>query len=413
MIRMISKKQKLFFLIVSFVLVFFLVFSFSQLSQKRKYQEMYKIDDTSKKIGTYKNKRFKNKDKIIVRHYPKTKYPVLNQMIEDTQNLNIDVKATEIKQDYEIRMLCERYIVVSLLNFEDGTEGLKNIINFDAQENEMMTPSTVFNEKALRYFKYFKLENDVMLLSKSQIQVGTHLITESELPKYIKNDYGDIKAGSPETLPSVYLEHNLDQNKKMIAITFDDGPHITNTPKILEISKEYDAHITFFMLGLNIERYPELVRLVLDEGHQVASHSYNHKDLTKITHDDVSFQINHTNELLNETTGNSMEWMIRPPYGSYNNDLLTQFPYVYVNWSLDTKDWLYKDKQTVCNSIVDSAFDGAIVLLHDIYETSVEGFECGIKRLSADGYQFATVADMFKSKNIELENGKIYRSAKK
>lgn len=404
-------KQQLLLLFASFSLLFLLVFSISQLSQKQKFNQLYEIDNTNKQIGKYKNQIIKNEENVIVRHYPNTEYKLLNQIIKETQDNNINLDAKEIKQDYEINKLFDRYIIVTLMDYEDEVNTIKKNINFDIKENELVSPSNLFNDKALRYIKYKGLSEDEISLLESEIQIGSHLITENELPKYIKNDYGEIKVGKSETLPSVYLGHTINPDTKMIAITFDDGPHQTNTERIIEISKKYDAHITFFMLGLNIERYPELVKLALDEGHQIASHSYNHKNFTEISHDAVEFQINHTNNLLNEVTGNDVQWMIRPPYGAYNKDILTNFPLIYVNWTVDTKDWLYKDTQTVCNSIVDSAFDGAIVLLHDIYETSVEGFECGIEKLSAQGYQFVTIQDMFKAKNIPLEKGKLYRSA--
>ena len=199
----------------------------------------------------------------------------------------------------------------------------------------------------------------------------------------------------------------------MVAITFDDGPHQANTQRIMNISNQYDAHVTFFVLGLNINRYPEIIKMILDEGHQLASHSYNHKNLSEVSHEEVSYQITHTNTLLNETTGIEEKWMIRPPYGAYNKNVLNNFPYVYVNWTVDTQDWLHKDPQKICNAMVDAAFDGAIILLHDIYETSVDGFECGIKKLSEQGYQMVTVKDMFKAKGIELMPGQLYRGATK
>ena len=404
-------KQKTLLIIASFSLLFLLVFSISQFSKKQKFNQLYEIDNTNKQIGKYKNKIIKNQDNVIVRHYPKTDYEVLNQIIKENQDSNINNSAKETKQDYEINELFDRYIIVTLLDYEDGINTLKKIINFDIKDNQLVSPSNLFNDKALRYLMYNNLNEEEIVLLENEIQIGSHLITENEIPKYIKNDYGHVKVGSPETLPSVYLDHVINPDKKMIAITFDDGPHKTNTERIIEISKQYDAQITFFMLGLNIERYPELVKLTLDEGHQVASHSYNHKNFTEISHSGLEFQINNTNNLLNQVTGNDIQWMIRPPYGAYNKEILKSFPYIYINWTVDTNDWLHKDKQTICNSIVDSAFDGAIVLLHDIYDSSVDGFECGINRLSAEGYQFVTVQDMFKAKNVELKKGNLYRSA--
>ena len=408
-----TNTNKFLFFIAVVSLIILLVFSLTQLAHKNKYSKLYEVNHSNKKIGQYKNENIKIKDKVIIRHYPKTKHKLLNEIIEQTQKSNLNNQSMEIKQDYEIKLIYDRYIIINLFDLEDGVEKIQGFINYDTKKNELITFKNLFNEKAIRYLEYLKLKEEKMQLMENNILIDNFLIAESELQKYIKNDYGSIQAGSAQLLPSVYLEHDIDTNKKLIAITFDDGPHLINTEEIIKISKKYEAHVTFFVVGLNVADYPEIIKKSLDEGHQIASHSYSHKNLTTISDDEINFQLNHTNELLNEVTGNDIKWMIRPPYGAYNQNILNNFPYTYVNWTVDTNDWLHKDPQIICDAIVSSAFDGSIVLLHDIYESSVKGFECGIKRLSEEGYQFVTVQDMFKAKNIELEKGKLYRSATK
>lgn len=194
---------------------------------------------------------------------------------------------------------------------------------------------------------------------------------------------------------------------KLVALTFDDGPG-PYTDRLLDGLAERGVKVTFFMVGSNVANYPETVERVYNEGHQVANHSYSHPDLTGLSDSQVVSQISRTNDLLDLACGSGTDYLVRAPYGSTNGRVrsLVGAPLIY--WSVDPQDWKYRDATTVKNHIVNYATDGAIILLHDIHSTSVDGALAAIDVLQQQGYEFVTVRELFRRRGVELENGTTY-----
>lgn len=199
--------------------------------------------------------------------------------------------------------------------------------------------------------------------------------------------------------------------EKLVALTFDDGPG-PYTDRLLDGLKARGVAVTFFMVGTNVRNYPETVARVYREGHQVANHSYDHPDLTGLSDSGVQSQIQKTNELLDKACGRGATYLVRAPYGSTNARVrsLVGAPLVY--WSVDPQDWKYRNAETVKNHIVDDAFDGAIILVHDIHSTSVDGALAAIDILQNRGYEFVTVWELFRRRGQSMENGVQYYSCK-
>ncbi len=197
-------------------------------------------------------------------------------------------------------------------------------------------------------------------------------------------------------------------NDKVVALTFDDGPHGTLTPKLLDILKDNGVVATFFMLGENAEKYPDIVKRAYDEGNEIGTHSWNHKDLKKLSLDQImQDQYGKANDAIEAATG--LRALIdRPPYGSMTEDLAAQIGREQVMWSVDPNDWKTENRNpdTVYNNVVKgtsdggSVTDGAIVLSHDIHETTVQAYDRIIKALKEEGYQFVTVTQMMQIAEI-------------
>jgi len=197
-------------------------------------------------------------------------------------------------------------------------------------------------------------------------------------------------------------------NTKYIALTFDDGPVRTNTTKLLDGLKKQKAYVTFFMVGYNIPGNEDLLKRMKKEGHELGSHSYSHSKLTTLSNNEIVNQITQTNSLIRNAVG-SYATVFRPPYGSYNDMVLYVANAPIILWSVDTLDWKYKNKKYVKKQIVDNAYDGAIILLHDLHATSVDGAIAAIKTLKKQGYEFVTVSELFEIKGMDLTNGNVYR----
>jgi peptidoglycan/xylan/chitin deacetylase (PgdA/CDA1 family) len=195
-------------------------------------------------------------------------------------------------------------------------------------------------------------------------------------------------------------------NDKVIALTFDDGPHPENTPRLLDILKKNDVVATFFMVGTNAEEYPDIVKRVYDEGHEIGTHSWNHAKLTDLTLDEVMVdQYGRANDAIEAATG--LRALIdRPPYGAMTEDLAEQIGREQILWSVDPEDWKYKDADTVYDHVVNGSSnggyvkDGAIILSHDIHSTTIDAYERIIPALKAEGYKFVTVTQMMQIAEI-------------
>ena len=198
---------------------------------------------------------------------------------------------------------------------------------------------------------------------------------------------------------------------KLIAITFDDGPG-KYTAELLDALKKYNAKATFFLVGTCVERYPELVKREVEEGHQVANHSWDHTKLTTLSPDGIFSQLSKTENAIDKACGKDLgTLMVRPPYGSSNSAVQNSANAPLIFWSVDTLDWKYRNAETVKNNIVNNAKDGAIILLHDIHSTSVQGAIAAMEELTGQGYTFVTVSELFRRKGITMSNGTGYHSA--
>ena len=175
-----------------------------------------------------------------------------------------------------------------------------------------------------------------------------------------------------------------------IAITFDDGPGKGTTEKLLDGLKERGVKATFFLVGEKIEDNRELVARMYAEGHLIGNHTFTHVQLSKVDGKQALEEIVKTNTLIEEITGEPVRY-IRPPYGSYSNSLLMQINMTPVLWSVDPEDWNTDNTGQVVKSVVANVKCGDIILLHDIYDSSVAAALEIVDELKAKGFIFVTV----------------------
>ena len=197
---------------------------------------------------------------------------------------------------------------------------------------------------------------------------------------------------------------------KYIALTFDDGPTASNTPKLLDMLKKYGVRATFFVVGARIKGNEALLRRMVDEGHEIGSHTYGHKRLTSLTDEAIEKDLIRTINLVNAACGVTPS-MVRPPYGAKNARVLAcleQMGLACVMWNIDPEDWNASSARAVRDHVVARAENGCIVLMPDLRSTSVKAAELIIQALTAKGYAFVTVSELFSG---ELEAGVAYRHA--
>ncbi|MEU0031290.1 polysaccharide deacetylase family protein [Streptomyces sp. NPDC006335] len=180
---------------------------------------------------------------------------------------------------------------------------------------------------------------------------------------------------------------------KCVALTFDDGPSATYTANLLRYLAQNHARATFFTVGQNVVAHPALVRAEVRAGNEVGNHSYSHPDLTKLSSEQVAYQLNRTSAAIKAATGTAPA-LYRPPYGAINSTVRRATHLSPVLWTLDTEDWKYPDATKVAQFVVSKVKRNDVVLMHDIHPTSVAAVPEILRALTAKGYHFVTVSHL-------------------
>lgn len=197
------------------------------------------------------------------------------------------------------------------------------------------------------------------------------------------------------------------EGKMLVALTFDDGPSPETTPKLLEVLTEKDVPATFFMLGMMARNNPGIVREVKKNHHEVASHTTYHQNLIRLNSDAMRSDLDESRAIFREIMGVDPLY-VRPPYGNYNDEIAVATGLPLILWSVDTEDWLSKDTGAIVDTAMREVYDGAIILMHDIYPSSVEAVPVLIDAMRGAGYEFATIAEIAQARGVELTPGTAY-----
>lgn len=204
-------------------------------------------------------------------------------------------------------------------------------------------------------------------------------------------------------------ENSEPEETPMIAFTFDDGPYTPVTNRIIDVLSEYGAGATFFVVGSRIEQYSDTLKRTYESGFEVASHTWSHDDLNKLSEDKIRVEFERTEEKLNQYVPVG-HVLARPPYGNANETVRSVADTALINWSLDSQDWKTRDTQSIIDHVLATVKDGDVILMHDLYECTAEAVEYLVPELMARGYRIVSVSELFASRGRELEKGKIYRS---
>lgn len=218
---------------------------------------------------------------------------------------------------------------------------------------------------------------------------------------------GKIIKSSPNTVCEVRA-WGIDPNKKMVALTFDDGPG-RYTEDIVQCLQKYNSRATFFVLGCNVDSYPNALRAADQIGCEIGNHSYNHSSLTKLSDQAIWSQMADTDAKVQAVIGKTPALM-RPPGGGYNDRVRNTVGKPVILWSIDTLDWKTRDRDKTVQAVLSNVQDGDIVLMHDIHEPTKDAALILIPELNRRGYQLVTVSELAYYKGYSLYNGGVYHS---
>ncbi len=205
--------------------------------------------------------------------------------------------------------------------------------------------------------------------------------------------------GAASTAPKVTFSR-VNVDGPYIAMTFDDGPSggsTNNTNRLLDLAAKKHIKLTFFLIGENAARYPQLVQRELAEGHQVGNHSYTHPDLAKMSDEAVRSEIQKTQDAIINASG-YRPILMRPPYGAMTPRqrlwVSREFGFKIILWDVDPLDWKNPGVDVVASRIIAATRPGSIILSHDIHAHTVDAMPRVFDTLLAKGYKFVTVSEL-------------------
>ena len=223
-----------------------------------------------------------------------------------------------------------------------------------------------------------------------------------------ENEINKNEINEDEDRDAEHKARVIDPGKKLVALTFDDGPS-EYTKRILRTLKQYDSVATFFVVGNRVELFEDVLKEEVEIGCEIGNHTYEHKVLTELNAEQIWLQIYRTNEAVKKVTG-EYPTLMRPPCGYDNGSTNCIIAMPLILWSVDTKDWQTQNCYCSVQTVLENVKDGDIILMHDMYEASAEAVETIVPSLIAEGYQLVTVSELAEYRGMILQEGEEYSS---
>ena len=219
------------------------------------------------------------------------------------------------------------------------------------------------------------------------------LLVIGGLLTWLKYDYNAVKMEDVREACGYVSASATPVEAPKIALTFDDGPSAAWTPALLDGLKERGVKATFFLIGENADKNPEIVKRMAEEGHLIGNHTYHHVELTKVSEKEARLELADTSAAIVRITGKEPEYM-RPPFGAWQRKLEQEIRMLPVLWTIDPLDWTTENQDEIVNKVVTEAEENDIILLHDCYKSSVEAGLRIIDILQEEGFVFVTVDEL-------------------
>lgn len=187
----------------------------------------------------------------------------------------------------------------------------------------------------------------------------------------------------------------VNENGPVIALTFDDGPYPKVTGHILDVLEKNGVCATFFVLGSRIEGHEDMLTRMDELGCEIGNHSFSHADLTRLNKADCQRELSDTDAEIRRVTGHEAS-VVRPPYGYYNNAVLSAAGRPLILWTVDTNDWRGKAPGEIADYVIQQAKEGSVILMHDQQTQTADAMEMIIPTLIEEGFRFVTVSELIR-----------------
>lgn len=308
------------------------------------------------------------------------------------------IQQTEILNDNEeTRDTIHQLLLNSIESSEKYSSYLLNELLEEWIEDERNKFANMYLTNNSVFFKFNEYEIAAGAAGSPEISIPldkmSDLLTDEWKKTMDLENEGEEKSKSSKESEWEKIEDRT-SDAKQVALTFDDGPHPINTAAILQLLDEYNAKATFFMLGNRVDFYPEAAQEIAAKGHEMGNHTWSHKDLTSLGETEIIQEIETTNEVILNATG-EQPTVFRPPYGAVNDQVREIIGLPAVLWTIDTLDWKSHNPNEVLSIVKENISDGSVILMHDIHKSTVEAVELVLAFLEEEGYELVTVSELY------------------
>lgn len=344
-----------------------------------------KVEDKEDLIFYYseKDSSIKGVESHLVK---KQVYDLSDSTVVELENTSLD--QLYLKEDGTLFTLDQLFTDASKAK-ETFLENIKSTLQDKKLEQTLVDQVIAdFSATDLSSWKFAYKDSQLVLYPVK----ATNNVEEIALPI---SDFFDVIQSSylTEKDAELYKKAQAEKNKKVVALTFDDGPDGNTTPQALDILAKYKIKATFFVQGKNIAGNESILKRMQSEGHEVGNHSWNHPILTKLSLEDAKKQLTDTEDAITKVLGKSSKLM-RPPYGAISDDIRNSLDLSFIMWDVDSLDWKSKNEAAILTVIQRQVSNGSIILMHDIHQTSVNSLPKVIEYLQGQGYSFVTVSEL-------------------
>ena len=358
-----------------------------------------KVEGKEQLIFYYSEKGDSSLTGVENRLIKKQAYDLANSNVVELENTTLD--QLYLKEDGSVFTLDQLFTDSSTAK-EKLLEGVKSTLKDKKIEQSVVDQvSADFSAAELSSWKFAYKDSQLVLYPvKATTNVEEIAMPISDFFDFIQTSYLTEKDAE------LYKKVQEEKHKKVVALTFDDGPDGNTTPQTLDILAKYKIKATFFVQGKNIAGNEAILKRMQAEGHEVGNHSWNHPVLTQLSLEDAKKQITDTESAITSVLGKSSKLM-RPPYGAISDDIRNSLDLSFIMWDVDSLDWKSKNEAAILTEIQRQTTDGSIILMHDIHQTSVNSLPRVIEYLQGQGYSFVTVSELL---NTGLKPHGIYYS---
>ena len=348
------------------------------------------LEDKENLVFYYTEKQDSTLKGIVNRSVMKQVYDLTSSKVEETEKTSLaKVHLTEDGKSFTLDQLFSDASKAK----EKLTKELTSFLQDKKLEQEKVDQIVKgFSDQDLSAWNFDYKDSQIILYPSQSVEnLNEIALPVSSFFELIQSSYLLDKDAE---LYKVYFEK---KNRKVVALTFDDGPNPATTNQALDTLSKYGIKATFFVLGKNVSGNEEILKRMKADGHVIGNHSWSHPVLSKLSLDEAKKQITDTEDALTKVLGSSSKLM-RPPYGAITDDIRNSLDLSFIMWDVDSLDWKSKNETAILTEVQRQVKNGSIILMHDIHVETVHALPKVIDYLKEQGYEFVTVPEMLHSR---------------